>query len=309
MFGFGMSGSFDPVQRIPDLSGKVIFVTGGNVGIGKESIIQLAKHNPKAIYMTSRSAEKAEKAVQDVLAVVPKANVKIISLDLTDFASIKQAAEHFTSTSSRLDLLINNAGVMAMPYSHTKQNYDIQFGTNHLGHALLVKLLLPTLLKTAELPNSDVRIINLASYGHNFAPSGGILFDEKKAEQASPSARYGSSKLANILHARVLAERYPQLTVTAVHPGVIKTDLYATVNSGTVARCMSSVVMPLFFRDVQDGAWNTLWAATTDKKEVRKNYYFEPVGQAVAGSKYAQDRQLGEKLWNFTEGEFVRHGY
>jgi NAD(P)-dependent dehydrogenase (short-subunit alcohol dehydrogenase family) len=258
--------------------------------------------------MTSRSADKAEKAVQDVLAVVPKANIKIISLDLTDFASIKQAAEHFTSTSSRLDLLINNAGVMAMPYSHTKQNYDIQFGTNHLGHALSVKLLLPTLLKTAELPNSDVRIINLASYGHNFAPSGGILFDEKKAEQASPSARYGSSRLANILHARVLAERYPQLTVTAVHPGVIKTDLYTTVNSGTVARCMSSVVMPLFFRDVQDGAWNTLWATTTDKKEVRKNYYFEPVGQAVAGSKYAQDRQLAEKLWNCTEGEFVRHG-
>jgi NAD(P)-dependent dehydrogenase (short-subunit alcohol dehydrogenase family) len=99
--------------------------------------------------MTSRSADKAEKAVQDVLAVVPKANIKIISLDLTDFASIKQAAEHFTSTSSRLDLLINNAGVMAMPYSHTKQNYDIQFGTNHLGHALSVKLLLPTLLESS----------------------------------------------------------------------------------------------------------------------------------------------------------------
>jgi len=259
--------------------------------------------------MTSRSAQKAESAVQDVLSAVPGANIEVLSLDLTDFASIKQAAERFISRSSRLDLLINNAGVMAMPYSQTKQNYDIQFGTNHLGHALLVKLLLPTLLKTAELPDSDVRIINLASYGHNFAPAGGILFDEKKAEQVSPSARYGSSKLANILHARVLRDRYPQLTVTAVHPGVIKTDLYATVNSGTAARCVSAVVMPLFFRDVHDGALNTLWAATADQKAVRKNYYFEPIGQAVAGSKYAQDQNLADELWKFTENEFERHGY
>lgn len=259
--------------------------------------------------MTSRSVEKAKAAVQDVKTEVPGANIEVLPLDLTDFASVKQAAEQFASKSSRLDILINNAGVMAVSYSHTKQNCDIQFGTNHMGHALLVKLLLPTLLKTAELPKSDVRVINLASYGHNLAPTGGIFFNEKKAEQASPSARYGSSKLANILHARVLAQKYPQLTVTSVHPGIIKTDLYGPMNSSLPVRWATSIVMPLFFRDVHDGAKNTLWAATADRKEVRKSYYFDPIGHAVPGSKYAQDQELADELWRLTESEFERLGY
>jgi hypothetical protein len=107
----------------------------------------------------------------------------------------------------------------------------------------------------------------------------------------------------------VLGQKYPQLTVASVHPGIIKTDLYAPMNSSLPVRWATSIVMPLFFRDVHDGAKNTLWAATADQHEVRKGYYFDPIGYAVPGSKFAQDQELADELWRFTEREFERHGY
>lgn len=116
------------------------------------------------------------------------------------------------------DVILTSQGIMAVPWSKTKEGYEIQFGTNHMGHALLTKLLLPTLLKTAEAPNSDVRVINLASEGHMFAP--GIIYDQDALEPYQTFRRYGQSKLANILHARELQRRYPQITATSLHPGV-----------------------------------------------------------------------------------------
>ncbi|GAB7338847.1 hypothetical protein MBLNU457_5536t2 [Dothideomycetes sp. NU457] len=309
MFGFGFSGSFDPAKDIPDLSGKVILVTGGNAGLGTETIKQLAAHNPQEIFLTSRSEEKAKNAIKEIQDAVPNAKVTHLSLDLTDFSNIEQAAKTFQSKSSRLDVLINNAGVMAMPYSKTAQGYEIQFGTNHMGHALFTKLLMPTLLKTAEQPGADVRVVNLSSYGHNLAPSGGIIWDQEKAEQISTNARYGSSKLANILHARMLGEKYPQITAVAVHPGVIMTELYASVKKGTAARFVLGAVAPLVFASTQDGAKNTLWAATAPEERVKKDFYYEPIGKAGCGSKNAKDHDLAVELWDWTEEELKKHGY
>ncbi|PSK34045.1 hypothetical protein B9Z65_8371 [Elsinoe australis] len=309
MFGFGISGSFDPDTEIGDLSGKVILVTGGNAGLGKECVLRLAKHNPKEIFITSRSTSKAQSAIEGIKTTVPNANISIIELDLTDFASIEKAVKDFQSKSDRLDLLLNNAGVMAMPYSQTKQGYEIQFGTNHMGHALFTKHLIPTLLKTAEQPGSDVRIVNLSSYGHNLAPAGGIIFDQQGAEKIDTNARYGSSKLANILHARILAEKYPQITTTAVHPGVIMTDLYASVKESTIKSTLLGLAGPLFFADLQTGALTSLWALTAPKETVGKEYYFEPIGKTGQASKYARDHDLAVKLWDYTEEELKKHGY
>jgi len=322
--------SFDPEKDIPSLSGKVILVTGGrhppndhqllykrnanlqtgNTGLGKETVLQLAKHDPKEILLAARTPSKAEAAIADIKKTVPNASISFLQLDLTSFSAIKKAADDFTSRSDRLDLLINNAGVMAMPYALTKENYEIQFGTNHMGHALLTKLLMPTLLKTAEQPGSDVRVINLSSEGHLMPPKGGISYDQAALEKEYTMARYGNSKLANILHARELSRLYPSITATALHPGVIVTDLYQNNVAAKVLGVLGSIPTNLgLLYDVPRGTKNQLWAATAPKEEVRSSHYWKPVGIKSAGSGYAQNGELARRLWEWTEGELKKHGY
>ena len=199
---------------------------------------------------------------------------------------------------------------MALPYSTTTQGYEIQFGTNHIGHALLTKLLLPTLLSTAET-TSDVRIVNLSSAGHNLAPSGGIVFAPHPAlESYNTWTRYGQSKLANILHARSLRKYYPQLTSVAVHPGVILTDLYvSTKENNPLLRWGIGALGALTMGTVQSGALNQIWACVAPKEEVAKSVFFNPVAKASTGSSYARDEELAEKLWEWTEAELKKHGY
>ncbi|KAM3415576.1 Retinol dehydrogenase 12 [Cercospora zeina] len=294
--------SFDPEKDICDLSGKVILITGGNTGLGKETVLQLAKHNPQQVFLAARTPSKAEDAIADIKTRVPHANVSYIKLDLTSLASVKEAAEEFKARSDRLDILINNAGIMAVPYSKTKDGYEIQFGTNHVGHSLLTKLLLPTLLKTADQPDSDVRIINVSSAGHMMAP--GIVYDQDQLESYITHRRYGQSKLANLLHARELQRRYPQITTTSVHPGVIITDLYASQMQTSVLVRIALPLMKPFTLDVPGGAKNQLWAATADKKEVASSYYWTPVGSKSGGSFwYAAKPALAKELWDWTENE------
>lgn len=175
--------SFNPEKDIPSLDGKVILITGGsscrhsatphsvltltgNTGLGKETVLQLAKHNPKEIFLAARTQSKAEAAIAEIKGAVPNANITYLPLDLASLPSVKKAADEFKSRSDQLDILINNAGIMATPYEKTKEGYEIQFGTNHVGHAMFTKLLLPTLLKTAEQPGADVRVVNVSSAGH-----------------------------------------------------------------------------------------------------------------------------------------------
>lgn len=195
---------------------------------------------------------------------------------------------------------------MAVPYSKTKENYEIQFGTNHMGHALLTKLLLPSLLSTADKPESDVRVINLTSEAHSFAP--GIIYDQNHLESYHTFRRYGQSKLANILHARELQTRYPSITATAVHPGMILTDLYTPQIQSNVFARFGLLLASLFFNDVANGAKNQLWAATGPKKDVWQSYYWKPVGIASRGSiSYAENADLARELWDWTEEQFKKH--
>lgn len=237
-------------------------------------------------------------------------------MDLTSFASIKSAAETFLAKEQRLDILVNNAGVMAVPFSTTTEGYEIQFGTNHMGHALLTKLLLPVLLKTAEQPASDVRILNLSSMGHVMAPRPqGILTDAKALEKRSTLVRYGNSKMANILFTRELAARYPSITSLAIHPGVIITDLYASLKLNFVWRWLLVLykalcpVLPGHFRDARGGALNQTWAAVAKKEELESGAFYQPVGKKGGDIATSRDDGLRKKLWEFTEAEFERLGY
>ncbi len=281
----------------------------GNTGLGKETIDQLAKHDPSHIYLAARTPSKGEAAVADVKKANPSANVTFLPLDLASFDSISSAAKEFTAKSERLDVLLNNAGVMALPPSTTKEGYEIQFGTNHVGHALLTKLLLPTMLSTAQQPGSDVRIVNLTSEGHKFAPSSGLKLDKADLDKEGTWARYGHSKLANILFTRELAARYPSITSVAVHPGVIKTDLYAPNQTSSMFMKYGMMVFGPLMKTVVTGAYNQLWATTTKKDELKNGAYYTPIGSESKGSGNAQNQSLSKELWDWTEKTLSSKGY
>ncbi|KAB8077267.1 hypothetical protein BDV29DRAFT_153821 [Aspergillus leporis] len=297
--------SFNPDQDIPDLSGKVVLVTGGNAGLGKESILQLAKHKPDKVFLAARSETKAQKAISSIKAELDH-QVEIIwlRLDLMSLKSIQQAARAFHVQSSRLDILILNAGVMSLPPGETDMGHEIQFGTNHTGHFLLTTLLLPTLLKTAEEPNSDVRVISLSSVGHNLAPSFDTILDQDRLKRCNTNTRYGASKAANILFAAELARRYPSITSVSVHPGIILTDLYNSLSERSIIAALGSKTLGFFGTPVHAGAYNQLWAAAGAKKQDLSNgSYYIPVGHHKPHNRYAVSEEMGRRLWEWTESE------
>ena len=206
-----------------------------------------------------------------------------------------------------------NAGVMALPAGTTSNGYEIQFGTNHMGHSLLTKLLIPTLLKTAAEP-ADVRVVCLSSIGHVTTSWHGIEFGQLKGEMKwYPSlVRYAQSKLANILFARELARRYPAITVVAVHPGVVDTELWRTIFSGWMGLGgLLNKGKRIFYTTVEGGARNQLWAATAKKGErmgeVKSGEYYTPVGVPGNGSWQSQDMKLARSLWDWTEKELEEY--
>jgi NAD(P)-dependent dehydrogenase (short-subunit alcohol dehydrogenase family) len=216
-------------------------------------------------------------------------------MDLSSFTSIKDAVAPFTSHSQRLTLLSNNAGIMACPMRETVDGYEIQFGTNHMGHALLTKLLLPTVLSTAKEPGADVRIVNLSSMRHQMAPSGGIILDKATLVQRRPWARCGQSKLANILYTKQLPKRCPSVKTIAVHPDNIETDLWAhNVKINWFVRCGVTIFGRFWLEVVAKGARNQLGAAVA--KEVGSGAYYTSAGHKTSGSDSARNEKLAEEL-------------
>lgn len=281
----------------------------GNTGLGKEAALQLAKHNPSHIFIGSRSEEKARTAIAEIVAAVPTAQLTPVYMDLASLASVDAAAKKVLAKTSRLDILMNNAGIMAVPPQVTIDGYEIQFATNHLGHALLTKLLLPTMLKTAQQPRSDVRIIILTSHSHQRAPEGGIQFEKLRSADpaSSPLTNYGQSKLANILHAKQLAKRYPSIKTVAIHPGMVHTGLSTTMQeSFLLARLIMPVVAYFYAVGIEQGVLNQLWGATSPEAE--SGEYYEPVGLGGLGSPLTKDTELAEKLWAWTEDELAGFG-
>lgn len=303
---------FNPEVGIGDLSDKVILVTGGNTGIGKETILQLAKHNPAKLYLAARTESKARDAISSIKNALSKpVDIEYLPLDLTSLRSVREAADAVIASTSRLDILILNAGIMAVPPGKTDSGHDIQLGTNHIGHFLLTKLLLPLLEKTAQLPGSDVRIISVSSEAHNMAPSIDTITSTEKLIAAGPWVRYGASKAANILFAAELARRCPAFKSVSLHPGMIKTDLYlSNQNVNYLLKYGLALFGPLIFRGVPEGALNQLWAAAGAKREeLIDGAYYTPVGKSHPGNKFAIDQASGKKLWNWTEAELRKAGY
>lgn len=309
---FSHSLHFNPDKDIPNLSSKTIIVTGGNIGLGKETVLRLSKHNPLKLYLAARSRDKFDTASADILKANPNAKLTFLELDLSSFASVKRAADTVLGSTARLDLLINNAGVMALPPGLTEDGYEIQFGINHMGHALLTKLLMPLLLKTAAEPNSDVRIINLSSAAKNLAPSGGFLPAQATTEMESYHSytRYAHSKFANVLFTMELAKRYPNIKSVAIHPGRVQTNLLTHFFENLTWTSAFQKTYDFFVCvPVEKGVYNQLWAAVADKDRVKSGEYYVPVGKGSGQSASEKDMVLAGKLWEWQEAEFAKKGY
>ncbi|MDJ0757080.1 MAG: oxidoreductase [Ardenticatenaceae bacterium] len=224
-----MSKSHWTVENMPDMTGKITIVTGANSGIGFEAAKEFARNGATTI-LACRSIDKAQTALEQISSEIPDASAEIIRLDLTSLESVNRFADMFKVKYDRLNILVNNAGIMWTPYGTTEDGFESQFGTNHLGHFALTGLLLDLLLKT---PGS--RVINVSSLGHR---SGKMDFDNLMFENGNGYSRhgaYGRSKLANLLFTYELQRKFEAVNASAIavaaHPGGSNTNLGRHVES------------------------------------------------------------------------------
>src|SRR5271154_7185175 len=285
---------------IPDQTDRVAVITGANTGLGYETALALAEHGAHVV-LAVRNLDKGKDAVASITAQSPSADVVLQELDLTSLDSIRAAGRELRSNYDRIDLLINNAGVMYTPKSTTKDGFELQFGTNHLGHFALTGLLLDRLL-----PVAGSRIVTVSSMGHRIRAD--IHFDDMQWERSySRVGAYGQSKLANLLFTYELQRRLglrDNTIAVAAHPGGSRTQLNR--NLPPLVGRLSSVIEPLF-QDPAMGSLPTLRAARDPG--VLGGQYFGPDGfgqlqgypKVVASSDRSHDADLQRRLWTVSE--------
>ncbi|KAK3780063.1 hypothetical protein RRG08_061830 [Elysia crispata] len=276
------------------IEGKTVIVTGANTGIGKETVRDLAKRGGRVI-MACRNMEKGEKARREIIEETQSDSVLLKELNLSSFESIQKFAKDFNETEPRLDILINNAGVMACPRAETHDGLELQLGTNHFGHFLLTNLLLDKLKACAPS-----RIVIVSSLMHSF---GKINFDDLNSEKSYGAwTAYNQSKLANVLHALELTNRLKDTGVTAnsLHPGSVNTDLQRHVKSGVLGRLFFGTLGKMFMIDAVQGAQTTLRLALDPALEQVSGKYFADCKERAA-SERARNEADAKRLWDVTE--------
>ncbi|ORB31396.1 SDR family NAD(P)-dependent oxidoreductase [Mycolicibacterium parafortuitum] len=288
--------------NVPDQSGRVAVVTGANTGIGYEAAQVLAGKGARVV-IAVRNLDKGKDAVDRITALHPGADVSLQELDLSSLASIRGAAAELRAAHPRLDLLVNNAGVMYPPKQTTADGFELQFGTNHLGHFALTGLLLDTLL---DVPGS--RVVTVASMAHrNMAD---IHFDDLNWEHKyNRVAAYGQSKLANLMFTyelqRRLAGRGAPTVAVAAHPGISNTELMRHIPGTGLPGVMT--LAGLITNSPRVGALATLRAATDP--EVRGGQYYGPSGfremvghpVLVDSNAKSHDVAVAQRLWTVSE--------
>lgn len=287
---------------IPDQTGRTAIVTGANTGMGFETARMLARRGANVV-VACRNLDKGGDALARILEEKPKGKISLDMLDLADLDSIAAFAGRFAASRDRLDLLINNAGLMLPPLSRTKQGFELQFGTNHLGHAALTARLAPLVLRTPS-----ARFVIVSSMAHH----GGVIdFDDLNwnSRQYHPLKAYQQSKLANLLFGLELQRRLTasgsDARVTAAHPGWTKSDLQRHLRPHE--RLMASVLNPILQLTTTQGALNTLRAATDPNAEPGSYWgpgrFFEHKGPPVRAriNERALDEDVAKRLWVETE--------
>ncbi|MCL7034105.1 hypothetical protein MKW94_001822 [Papaver nudicaule] len=303
--GFSASNTAEEVTQGIDGSGLTAIITGSSNGIGAETARVLAMRGVH-IVMAVRNTAAGMAVKETILKETPSAKIEVLELDLSSMASVRKFAGEFESLGLPLNILINNAGVMALPYKLSPDKIELQFATNHLGHFLLTDLLLETMKRTASQSNIEGRIVNVASEAHKFPYKEGIRFDKLNDESGYSSfGAYGQSKLANILHANELARRLKEdevdITANSLHPGAIVTNLWhnSTFFGGWFSKFVVAPVGRFVGKNVPQGASTTCYVALHPSNKGVSGEYFMDNNISKATSQ-AKDTELAKKLWDFS---------
>lgn len=281
------------------LDGKTAIVTGSNTGIGKITAREFYKIGARVI-LACRDVDKAEKAVNDIKSSVkpadeqPLGELVIKKLDLASLRSIKQCAKDILLSEERINILVNNAGVMMCPKSKTEDGFETQFGVNHLGHFVFTCLLLPRIISSAPS-----RIVIVSSLAHKF---GSIHFDDLNLERGyTPIIAYNQSKLANVLFSNELAERLRNkgVNVYSLHPGVVRTELGRHLNASFLPgiRYIVKAVLYPFDKTPEQGAQTTIYCAIDENLANETGCYYSDCKKVTASAK-ARNMEDAKKLWD-----------
>ena len=287
---------------IPDQTGRTAVITGANTGLGYETAAALAAKGAHVV-LAVRNLEKGRAAAERISAATPGASVAVQELDLSSLESVRAAAEELKARHDAIDLLINNAGVMFTPRSTTKDGFELQFGTNHLGHFAFTGLLLDRVLAA-----TGSRVVTVSSVGHRFARRG-IRFDDLQWERSySRVGAYGQAKLANLMFTYELQRRlaaHGTTVAVAAHPGISNTELVR--NSPAIVRRPVTWLAPVITQSAAAGALPTLRAATD--LSVLGGQYYGPDGfgqvrgypRSVTSSPESYDLTVQQRLWAVSE--------
>jgi len=308
MAAFGAESTTDEVLEGIDLSGQRILVTGASAGLGLETTRALAAHGA-SVTMGVRDLTKGAAAMEEVRASVPDAELDLRPLDLADLASVRAFAHGFLEDHPTLDVLIANAGIMACPYGTTVDGFELQFGTNHLGHFLLITELLPALIAA-----DGARVVLLSSAGHRF---GAVDLEDPGFERQPYDAwtAYGRAKTANVLCAVGLDRRHREdgVRAFAVHPGGIQTELGRHLTSDTLQVLvdrLAAAPTETVWKTVPQGAATSVYAATSPDLDGQGGVYLEDCHVSAVTDDpdaregvraYALDPKIADALWDLSE--------
>ena len=279
------------------LDGKVAVITGANTGIGKETARELVKRGAE-VHVLCRDGERAEEMKREIKSDTGR-EVFIHKIDLASLQSVRACVEELNKCLEKIDILINNAGVATCPEWRTTEGFELQFGTNHVGHFLLTTELLPLLRKAVK-----ARVVVVSSKAHKF---GKINFEDLqwRTRPYEPFGAYSQSKIANILFANELARRETDLKsgvcVYCLHPGTVKTEVARHVkeSSGFLMHSLMLILLPIFSKTVQNGAQTSLYCAVDEALEDETGKYYEDCKETKP-SKEAMNMDDAKKLWELT---------
>jgi len=291
-------------RNMPDLQGKIILVTGGNSGLGYESVKAFAEKGAQVI-LASRSAGRGEEARVSILRDVPEGKIEVMTLDMADLASVKAFSQEFKKKHDRLDVLMNNAGIMTTPYFRTRDGFEGQMGTNHIGHFALTAHLMDLLKRT-----KGARVVNVSSNAHKAGTMDfdNLLFEEGKGY--SPMKAYGRSKLSNLLFTYELQRWFDkngiEAMAVAAHPGFSETNLVRYIDKKVAYRIFKPLVS-LMAQSAAMGALPQIRAAVDP--EVTGGEYYGPSGMGemkgypvrVKSNGKTHDREDARRLWEVSE--------
>ncbi|KAI0686994.1 NAD(P)-binding protein [Earliella scabrosa] len=292
------------VDQIPDLTGRVMLVTGGNVGIGYETIKALLQHNAK-VYIATRSKEKAEAAIASLKQVTGR-EAFFIRMDLASLASVKKAAAEFMSKELELHVLFNNAGVMYPPIDQlTKDGYDLQWGTNVVGHWYLTELLMPALLAGVKTsPDHHARVITTSSSGAYLETLHWDTFKDTPARRKmTDQMLYFQSKLGNAIVARQVAKRYADQGIISIslNPGNIQSELQRHL-----PKLLRRILNVVLFYPTPYGALTQLFAGTMPEALNYNGEFMIPFARLGRCRDEVYDDEIGQRLWQWMEDETKR---